>query len=245
MNPLKILIIEDELIAAIDLKETLEAAGHTITGIARTFEEAMKATMDKLPDIAIVDIMLAGSKGDGIHTAKELQSKYSFPIIYLTGDQEKETFSRAKETLPSAYILKPFKQKELPYQVELAYYYHKLNQKSQSDPKLSDDIYLPSSKGLRKINKNDVIYLQAAGSYVHVHVKNEQKPLIFSMNLGYISQFFPNNFYQLSRSYIVNLNYIESLDSQHLNLNEIKALIPIPEAKRADLLRHLPIVRTP
>jgi DNA-binding LytR/AlgR family response regulator len=245
MDPLKILIVEDELIAAIDLKETLEAAGHKITAIARTFDEALKAVMDKLPDIAIIDILLSSSKADGIHTAKELQSKYDFPIIYLTGDQEKETFSRAKETLPSAYILKPFKQKELPYQVELAYYYYKLNQKSQNDPKLSEYIFLPSAKELKKIAKKDVVYLKAGGSYVHVFVCNEDKPFTFSMNMGYLSQFFPNNFYLLSRSYFVNLDYIESVDNQFLKLMGVSEKIPIPDAKRSELLRKLPIVRTP
>ena len=244
MDILKILIIEDELIAALDLKETLEVAGHTITAIARNFEEAMKSVSAKLPDIALIDVNLDGSSGDGILTAKELQSKYTFPIIYLTGDQEKETFERAKETLPAAYILKPFKQKEIPYQVELAFYHHKLNEKLPNDPKLSDDIYLPTSKGLKKINKNDVIYLKANGSYVNIFLKDESESLLFSMNLSYLAQFFPSNFYSISRSYVVNMNFIESIDSQRIKLKNIAELISIPDAKKTDLLKKLPIVRT-
>lgn len=241
MESLKILIVEDELIAAIDLKETLELAGHKITAIARDFEEVTKAVTQTLPDVVLMDIKLNGSKGDGIFIAKELKSKYSFPIIFLTGDQDKETFKRAKETLPSAYILKPFKPNELPYQVELAFYHYK---NSPINPKLTDDIYLPSSKGLTKINKNDVICLKANGSYVNVFLKNEPESLLFSMNLGYLAQFFPQNFHQISRSYVINLNYIERLDNQKIKLKGVGEPIQIPESKKAALLKMLPIVRT-
>ncbi|GGD74345.1 hypothetical protein GCM10011514_43020 [Emticicia aquatilis] len=243
MESLKILIVEDELIAANDLKETLELTGHTITAIARDLEEVTKAVVDILPDIALMDIKLKGSKEDGISIAKKLKNKFSFPIIFLTGDQDKETFKRAKETLPSAYILKPFKANELPYQVELAYYHFK-SQTSPINPKLTDDIYLPSSKGLIKINKNDVIYLKANGSYVNIFLKNEPESLLFSMNLGYLAQFFPENFYQISRSYVINLNYIENIDSHRIKLKGISEPIQIPESKKAALFKILPIIRT-
>lgn len=243
MESLKVLIVEDELIAAIDLKETLELAGHNVTAIARNFDEVTEAVIQTLPDIALMDIKLNDSKGDGVFIAKELKRKYLFPIIFLTGDQDKETFKRAKETLPSAYILKPFKVNELPYQVELAYY-HFRSQTSPINPKLTDDIYLPSSKGLTKINKNDVIYLKANGSYVNIFLKNEPESLLFSMNLGYLFQFFPENFYQISRSYVINLDYIERLDNQKIKLKGIVEPIQIPESKKAALFKILPIVRT-
>lgn len=243
MESLKVLIVEDELIAAVDLKETLQQTGHKITAVARNFEEVNKAVIDILPDIALVDINLKGSKDDGISIAKKLKNKYSFPIIFLTGDQDKETFNRAKETLPSAYILKPFKANELPYQVELAYYHFK-SQRLTINPKLTDDIYLPSSKGLTKINKNDVVYLKANGSYVNIFLKNEPESLLFSMNLGYLSQFFPENFYQISRSYVINLDYIERLDNQKVKLKGVVEPVQIPESKKAALFKILPIVRT-
>lgn len=243
MESLKVLIVEDELIAAIDLKETLELAGHKVIAIARNFDEVTKAVIQTLPDIALMDIKLKDSKVDGVSIAKELKSKYSFPIIFLTGDQDKETFNRAKETLPSAYILKPFKPNELPYQVELAYHHFK-NQSSPINPKQTDNIYLPSSKGLTKINKNDVVYLKANGSYVNIFLKNEPKSLLFSMNLGYLAQFFPENFYQISRSYVINLDYIERLDNQKVKLKGVVEPVQIPESKKAALFKILPIVRT-
>lgn len=242
MESLKILIVEDELIAAFDLKETLELAGHKITAITRDFEEVKRSILNVLPDIALVDIKLKDAKEDGIHIAKELKSKYSFPIIFLTGEQDAETFKRAKETLPSAYILKPFKPNELSYQVELAYYHFK-NQNSPINPKQSDDIYIPSLKGLTKINKKDVVYLKANGSYVNIFLRNESESHLFSMNLGYLAQFFPNSFYQISRSYVINLNYIENIDSHKVKLKGISELIPIPESKKTALFKILPIVR--
>ncbi len=53
---LRILIVEDELITATDLRETLEKAGHTVTAIARSFSEALKSARQQTPDVALLDI---------------------------------------------------------------------------------------------------------------------------------------------------------------------------------------------
>src|SRR5919199_2098452 len=98
MEPLNILIVEDETITAMDLRETLEEAGHKVIGIARDLQTAVKLVRSNPPDLALVDIQLEGSTGDGIATAKELLTYHRMPIIYLTANSEQETFQAAKET---------------------------------------------------------------------------------------------------------------------------------------------------
>jgi DNA-binding LytR/AlgR family response regulator len=246
MDSLKILIVEDELITAVDIQETLEKAGHQITVIARNFDDAIASLKTQIPDLAIIDVNLGDTSFDGIYTAKELLKLQLMPIIYLTGNSENQTFQRAKDTLPAAYLLKPFRNKELALQIELAYYHYKVNFKSTTNPSTSESVFLPFDKGLKKIIKDDVVYLKADGSYVKLFLENNSNPCLFSMNLGYLAQYFTTpNFYRLSRSTLINLNHLERLERDQIYMKSHEISLQIPEGGRGDLLKKLAIIRTP
>ncbi len=147
MKSLKILIVEDELVTAADIQETLEKAGHRVTGIARNFREAIEAVKRYAPDLALIDIVLKGSEADGIATAQALLEQRAMPIIYLTANSETPTVQRAAETHPAAYLLKPFRQTELAIQVELAYYNYQANQGHSVSPQASASLFLPVEQG--------------------------------------------------------------------------------------------------
>lgn len=246
MDSLKILIVEDELITAVDIQETLEKAGHQITVIARNFDDAIASLKTQIPDLALIDVNLGDASFDGIYTAKELLKLQLMPIIYLTGNSENQTFQRAKNTLPAAYLLKPFRNKELALQIELAYYHYKVNFKSTTNPSTSESIFLPFDKGLKKIIKDDVVYLKADGSYVKLFLENNSNHCLFSMNLGYLAQYFATpNFYRLSRSTLINLNHLERLERDQIYMKGHEISIKIPEGARGDLLKKLAIIRTP
>jgi DNA-binding LytR/AlgR family response regulator len=244
MEPLNILIVEDDVITANDIRETLEKAGHHITAIARTYQEAISALKRQPSNLAILDIRLEGSAADGIITAKELLTIHRMPIIYLTASSETETFQRAKETLPAAYLLKPFRHAELALQVELAYHHYRVNQKPSISPD-TESLFLPINKGYESISKADVIFLQAEGAYVNIFLREKETPLLLSMNLGYLSQYFDApNFYRLSRSLLINLKYVERLEGSSLFMRNHKLPLQIPENSRAELMKKLAVVRT-
>ncbi|MBA4850625.1 LytTR family DNA-binding domain-containing protein [Emticicia sp. BO119] len=246
MSVLKVLIIEDEVMTGIDIKETLEKAGHTITAIARNSDEAIGSLKKELPDIAIIDIMLRTSAHDGIQTATDLIKMHPMPIIYLTANSEMQTFQRAKDTSPAAYLLKPFRHNELALQVELAYHNYKANLPANTNPIVAEAIFLPFDKGLKKLIKQEVLYLKADGSYVKVYLKEEMNPYLFSMNLGHLAQYFSTpNFYRLSRSLLINLNCIERIERDHLYMKNQENPIQIPEGNKADLIKKLAVIRTP
>lgn len=248
MKPLKILIVEDELVTAADIQETLEKAGHRVVGTARNFREAIGVVKRDAPDLALIDIVLKGSEADGIATAKALLERQAMPIIFLTANSETSTVQRAAETHPAAYLLKPFRQTELAIQVELAYYNYRANQGRSVSPQASESLFLPveQGKGHLKISKNDVMYLSAAGSYVEVYLHRESKPLVFSMNLGYLSQFFmTHHFYRLSRSLVVNLMYLERIEKNQLFLTGRETPLPFPESQHRELLHKLAVIKTP
>ena len=121
----KVLIIEDEVIVALDIKSALEKLGFEVTDRATTYDEALNSVKKCKPDILLTDINLVGSK-DGIETVKEIQKIANIPIIYLTAFSDNKTISRAVETNPIGYLLKPFKREELKSTIFLGLY--KMNQ---------------------------------------------------------------------------------------------------------------------
>ncbi|RQV96036.1 response regulator, partial [bacterium] len=121
-----ILLVEDEQIVASDLKMTLEQLGYTVPVICKSGEEALAVVPEIMPDMALVDIILAGQM-DGIETAEQIRKKYDIPFIYLTAHTDQNTIERAKITEPFGYIIKPFNEKELQSTLTMAFYKSKMD----------------------------------------------------------------------------------------------------------------------
>jgi len=112
MTKTKLLIVEDESIVALDIKNALVKLGHEVIACVSNAEDAMACIKKTKPDIIIMDIHLNHSK-DGIETAEDIQRVANIPIIYLTAFADDETISRAVKTNPIGYLIKPFKREEL------------------------------------------------------------------------------------------------------------------------------------
>jgi CheY-like chemotaxis protein len=113
-----ILIVEDEIIIAIDLKIRLENLGYYVMGIAVNGKDAIKKTGEKNPDLVLMDILLNGEI-DGIETAQRIRKLYNITFIYLTGSYDNSILERAKITDPSGFITKPFNDTEIQNAIEM------------------------------------------------------------------------------------------------------------------------------
>jgi len=115
-----ILVVEDDKILGIDLKLTLESLGYIVLGPAAQYDDALRLAVTHEPDIALMDIHIKGAK-TGIDTAKALQENLDIPVIFLTSTVKEATMSKAIETEPAGYLLKPFRKEELKNNIEIAY----------------------------------------------------------------------------------------------------------------------------
>ncbi len=241
MQSLKILILEDEIITATDLKVTLEEAGHQITAITKNYQEAMASIKKNPADIAILDVILKKSALDGIAIAKELLEHNWMPIIYLTANSGPEIFMRAKETLPAAYLLKPFRHNELAYQVELAYYYFSQSRAgNRTKDYIPENIFVKIKDIYKKIPKKEILLIQASRVYSIIHLTTKEKAVTVTGNLTYLSQYLPEtSFFRLSRSYIINLDHIERFDQNYIYFSNFNEKISIPSGSKAELKKVL------
>ena len=117
-RPIKILIVEDEMVIAANISLQLTTLGYEVAGIVPRGEEAILQIKQNQPDIVLLDICLKGDI-DGIETAQIMQNDYDIPIIYLTANADEDNFNRAKTTNPYAFISKPFKKLDLQRAIEL------------------------------------------------------------------------------------------------------------------------------
>jgi PAS domain S-box-containing protein len=123
--PIKILIVEDERIVALDLRESLRSLGYVVIGMAASGDKAIELVKDNKPDLILMDIMLKGEI-DGITTTQKILSEFNIPVIYLTAYADENTVARAKVTEPYGYLLKPFEVRELHTTIEMALYNHRI-----------------------------------------------------------------------------------------------------------------------
>jgi DNA-binding NarL/FixJ family response regulator len=115
----RLLIIEDEWLIAVQLESYLQAAGCEIVGIAADEREALRLAAAALPDLALVDIRLAGG-ADGIRAAEELRARHDIPSLFVSGNLDPQSMARAARVDPAGYLHKPFTAHELVEAVERA-----------------------------------------------------------------------------------------------------------------------------
>ncbi len=109
---MKVLIIEDEAIIAMDLANVFSSFGAREIKIVPSAEEGLRWLDKDKPDLVILDIKLQGSL-DGIKAAKIIQRKGPFNLIYITGYNDEATLAKADQVPNLGIITKPFSSQEI------------------------------------------------------------------------------------------------------------------------------------
>ncbi len=124
----KILVVEDELIIAAEIKVRLESLNYTVTDTVSSKEQAIDAVKKEPPDLVLMDIML-GKNMEGFEAAKIIHNQFDIPVVYLSAYSDDNTIQRAKLTEPFGYILKPIEERELRSTLEIAFYKNDMEKK--------------------------------------------------------------------------------------------------------------------
>jgi CheY-like chemotaxis protein len=125
----KILIVEDEFVTANALRLLLEKAGHCVTDIASSAQEAYKSLQKQKPDLVLLDIRLEG-KETGIQLAGKLRDM-NIGFVYLSANSSQDVLEEAKKTEPYGFLVKPYRGKDVLVALEIAYYLHSSNLESR------------------------------------------------------------------------------------------------------------------
>lgn len=247
MGKVRILIVEDELIIAEDIRMQLLNLGYEVTGMAVSYNEALDNIMGDLPDLVLVDINIDGTK-DGIELGSFLKTDAEIPFIYLTSHADKQTVLRAKETQPDAYLLKPFKADNLFTSIEIALCnaakqnasadtLKKMNEAENQEFILKDCVFIKKDNLFIKLKLNEILYIKSEGNYLDLFSADGKKYFIRS-TMHYFSSFLTDeHFFQSHQSYIVNLNFVNEFSHTHLKINKLE--IPLSKSRKDEFFSKM------
>ncbi len=208
---MKILIVEDEEPIALEIRDMLELMGYPVTAIADSYESALAAIENKLPDLVLVDIELKGHL-TGIDLGRRL-GQMGINHMYLTGVQDASTFVKARETAPLRNIPKPVSAISLRNALDID---------SVERVPLSTTVIrmFPSGDKKRRIDLNEIIYIKAGGSYCDVFLTGDQGKITLSMNLkNCLKKLDWPNIIRVGRSNAVNIHHVKTQMGNRLEMS--------------------------
>ncbi len=180
MKEKRILILEDELLQALDLSEFLNKEGYN-TIIVDNFKDGMSAIETFDPQLIICDINLKDQK-TGIDFAKAANAiKPNLELIFITAVTRSTTIIEAQETEPLNYIVKPWKEEQVKVTIQMAFNYIASKQKQNS---IIETLTLTEYKILKLIAKQMSSKEIAAHLFISEKtVKNHRHNIIQKLKL--------------------------------------------------------------
>ncbi|WP_405381870.1 LytR/AlgR family response regulator transcription factor [Maribacter sp. LLG6340-A2] len=237
-QPIKILIVEDNVIIADDMQSMLEEIGYEIVDNVIVYEQAVEVLKTQQVDLVLIDIILASDK-TGIDLGKHIRDNYDIPFIFVTSNSDRATVENAKTVKPNGYLVKPFEQQDLYTSIEIAlsnFIYGKQNSSKglpnetvnedvpMSNSILKDSIFVKKQHLYYRIQFGDIQFIKADNVYLEVNTV-DKKFLVRSPLKDYLEKLPQNKFYRAHKSYIVNVDHIDAINSKDIMINN--TLIPI------------------
>lgn len=238
-QPIRILIVEDNVIIADDMQSMLEEIGYEIVDNVIVYEQAVEVLKNKEVDLVLIDIILASDK-TGIDLGKHIREKYNIPFIFVTSNSDRATVENAKTVKPNGYLVKPFEQQDLYTSIEIALSNFDYSEKKQSssgansvaeeeesvvsNSVLKDSIFVKKQHLYYRIQFGDIQFIKADNVYLEVNTV-DKKFLVRSPLKDYLEKLPKNKFYRAHKSYIVNVDHIDAINSKDIMINN--NLIPI------------------
>jgi DNA-binding LytR/AlgR family response regulator len=242
---LRIGIVEDECIIAESIESALKQLGYDVSGPAADFESALAMIEADRPDFLILDIKIHGTH-DGIELANYVNENYQIPFIFLTANSETVSVERAKQTNPVGYLVKPFTKEDLYTTIEISFSnYLKLRSNNPAGPfkpsdgnyMVDDCLFIKEGNSFYKVPFKDILYLESDHIYVKIATANEKTYLVRSSLQQFIMNFDPEKYFRVHRSYVVNLESVDSINFHYLTIRGKQ--IPISRNYRDELLAKL------
>tara|TARA_R110001632_G_scaffold34766_2_gene88145 strand:+ start:6794 stop:7552 length:759 start_codon:yes stop_codon:yes gene_type:complete len=219
------LIVDDEPHARRYLKEILKSESDVVViGECKNGQEALNFIKNKVPNIIFLDVQMPGMTG--IEVASKIKNTEAFVIFTTAYDQYA---LKAFEVNALDYLLKPFEEKRFQEVLQKAIQTIGRTQQAAFSGKfmqlyrdynqsLSPHItsFEIKEKGVvRDIKTSDVFCIESSAVYVMLHLNDGS--VLYRAALNLLEEQLPTNFIRVHRTFIINIEYIESY--KYLNNN--------------------------
>lgn len=243
----KLLIVEDEILLANDIANRLSDNNYAIAGIADTADKALNLlSKNNDIDMVLIDIMLKGDR-DGIELAREINTTYNVPFLFLTSHADSYLIERAKSVKPYAYLLKPFNDRQVGIAIELALKNfavripeERVLEKKSFSPtenqvlQIKDSLFLKKNQHFERVPIEEILFLEADSNYCTVYTRTNR--FMYSVGLNKIeAQLPPDRFLRIHRSYVVNINLVDGFEGNMLFVGSNK--IPVSKSHKEEVFK--------
>ena len=141
---IRVLVVENEPLVALDIQASLDRMGYEVAGAAASCQDAVRLAAETSPDAILMDIGLRGEP-DGIAAAIQIRNDVDTPIVYMTAYSDRATLARATGTEPCSFLLKPFDEQQVHVALQMA---HHRQRAERIQAAASDDRHV--REGLRR-----------------------------------------------------------------------------------------------
>ena len=227
------IIIDDEPLARAEMQSLIKEVSNI--EILGDFSNALTALeFLKTNDVDLIFLDIEMPLVTGLEFAEQLP-KQSL-IIFTTAYSQYALKSYELDAID--YLLKPIEKHRLEKAIQKAELYNQLLSqstiKNTIESNTNDFLFIKSDRRFYKLNFEEIKFIEGLKDYVVIHTKTQK--LITAMNLKTTHQKLPaQNFLRVSKSYVVNINFIDSFDNHNIFVDESE--IPLGEVFRAEFFR--------
>lgn len=204
----EILVIDDDENHLLILKDKLNSISYTNIILANSFNKGQEVLDISTPDLVIIDYYLDKGK-TAVDFVKDLLLHKNVPVIIISTFFNEKVFDDILQIIPMDFLSKSCTDFELNKSIKLL----KLkNYETQNVSKLNNFFFVKVGKIIKKVNIEQIEMIEVDGKYLNVHV--EGRNYIIRSSLNDFVKRLPNNFIKVHQSFIVNLNFIESINPE-------------------------------
>ena len=236
MDVIRVLIVEDETVVAMDTADMLEELGYDVCGTAVNYREALDLLQTEKPDLILCDINLGGAK-DGVDLAQMIRNEHHIPLIFSTSHTDKTTVKRAASTSPNGYLVKPYEKDDLYTAIEIAmanFSGHEIA--NQSGFQIKDSFFVKTDRLFVKVKFDDINWLQADSNYIKIYTTSGRYMVRMSFR-ELLAKLPAERFFQTHKSYYINLEKLGAVNSTFVLVENQE--IPLSRNYKDDLLVKL------
>jgi len=230
---MRCIIVDDEPLAREEMLELIkEVSQMEVVGVFSNALTAMDFLKTNEADLIFLDIEMP------MVTGLEFAAKLPKQILTIFTTAYSQYAFKSYELDAIDYLLKPIDKARLEKAISKAEAYKRLlsdeTEKNIVQSNTSDFLIIKSDRRFHRLNFNDIRYIEGLKDYVVIYTGNQK--LITAMNLKTIHQKMPPHlFIRVSKSYVVNIDYVDSFDHRNVYVGESE--IPIGEVYKRDFFK--------
>ena len=248
MKNVRVFIVEDNESFALEVEMMLKEAGYELVGIADNSEQALKEIKSKKPDLVLMDIDIRGKK-DGVTVAKEIKDD-KIPVVFMSSINDTSTYNETKKANSFAYLVKPFDMLSLRSSVEQAVKILDNKQPKEGSGNFAEwegedvikgNLLIKDRGILKKVNIKDILYVESDWNYCVL--VTESKRFVVKMSLKKILDKFGDDFIAIHKSYFVQMDKIDGIDTTSNKVVIGETLLPLGRTFKEELLRKFDLLK--